>query len=293
MKPTTTSAIMTTLWRRRTGLDLLALVEARERVFVRAVDVELPAEQQVEQTEHRGEREQRRRGVVEDEVDERVARRRADHDVGRVADESGRAADVGGHDLGEEERHRVDVEQAAHRDGHGADEQDRRHVVEKCREQRGQADEEHHDVPGVALREARALDGEVLEDAREPHHGDEEHHAQKHAERVEVDVAHGLVEGDDVDDEQDHRADDGDERAVHLFRHDGDHRDGEHHHGYYLDTVHGKTSLRLLLELDVDLLLQARCLLCDFPHRFFIGLPIWKTWGFLQIHDRIWILTFL
>ena len=97
MKPTTTSTIMTTLWRRRTGfLELLALVEARERVFVRVVDVELPAEQQVEQREHHGKREQRRRGVVEDEVDERVARRRADHDVGRVADERCRAADVGG-----------------------------------------------------------------------------------------------------------------------------------------------------------------------------------------------------
>ena len=39
------------------------------------------------------------------------------------------------------------------------------------------ADEEHHDVPGAALREARALDGEVLEDAPRAHHGDEEHHA--------------------------------------------------------------------------------------------------------------------
>ena len=224
-------------------LDLLALVEARERVFVRVVDAELTAEQEVEEGEHRGEREQRRRGVVEDEVDERVARRRADHDVGRVADERRRAADVGGHDLGEEERHRVDVEQAAHRDGHRPDEQDRRHVVEQGREHRGQADEQHHDVPGVALREARALDGEVLEDAREPHHGDEEHHAQEHAERVEVDVLHSRVEADHVEDEQDHRADDGDERAVHLLRHDGDHRDDEHHHGYYLHQVHTSTPL--------------------------------------------------
>ena len=51
-------------------LDLLALVEARERVFVRVVDMELSAEEQVEQGEHHGEREQRRRGVVDDEVDE-------------------------------------------------------------------------------------------------------------------------------------------------------------------------------------------------------------------------------
>ena len=226
-------------------LDLLPLVEVSERVLVRVVDAELSAEEQVEQREHHGEREQRRRSVVEDEVDEGVARRRADHDVGRVADQRRRAADVGGHDLGEEERHRVDVEQAAHRDGHGADEQDRRHVVEQGREQRGQADEEHHDVPGVALREPRALDGEVLEDARELHHGDEEHHAQKDAERVEVDVAHGLVEGYDMDDEQDHRADDGDERAVHLLRHDGDHRDDEHHHGHNLHQVHTTTPLIL------------------------------------------------
>ena len=98
-------------------------------------------------------------------------------------------------------------------------------------------------MPGVALREARALDGEVLEDARELHHGDEEHHAQEHAERVEVDVAHGLVEGDDVNDEQDHRADDGDERAVHLLRHDGDHRDDEHHHGHDLHQIHTSTPL--------------------------------------------------
>ena len=147
-------------------LDLLPLVEVRERVFVRVVDVELSAEEQVEQREHHGEREQRRRGVVEDEVDEGVARRRADHDVGRVADEGRRAADVGGHDLGEEERQGVEVEQAADRDRHGTDEQDRRHVVEQGREHRGQADEEHHHEPGVALREARALDGEVFEKPR-------------------------------------------------------------------------------------------------------------------------------
>ena len=154
------------LAKKRGVLDFLALIAFHEGAPMLLVDFELAAEQQIEQPDHHDEADDRRRRVDHDEVREREARGRADHDVGRVADEGRRAADVGGHDLGEEERRGVKVEQTTDRDRHGADEQDRRHVVEQGREHRGQADEEHHHQPGVALRKARALDSEVLEKPR-------------------------------------------------------------------------------------------------------------------------------
>ena len=99
-------------------------------------DVELSAEQQVEQREHHGKREQRRRGVVEDEVDERVARRRADHDVGRVAAHSSRAAQVGAENLRQDHRHRVEIQGLGQLRRHGSQEQDHRNAVDEHSQQR-------------------------------------------------------------------------------------------------------------------------------------------------------------
>ena len=55
----------------------------------------------------------------------------ADHDVRRVAAGRCRTADVGGHDLGDEERHGAQFEHLANREGNGADKQYRSDVVQE------------------------------------------------------------------------------------------------------------------------------------------------------------------
>ena len=63
----------------------------------------------------------------------RQARPAGDDDVGRVADEGGGSADVGGHRLGDQERHRRQTEPVAHQQRHRGDEQHRGDVVQQGR----------------------------------------------------------------------------------------------------------------------------------------------------------------
>ncbi len=219
-------------------LDVLALVKLHDGLAMLLGGDQLLAVHEAERDDDDGQDDDDGRRVIHDEVGERVARGRADHDVRRVADKRRRAADVRRHDLGEEVRHRVDLEQTAHGDGHRADQKHRGHVVQKRRKHSGEQDEQHHDGPWVALRRPRALDGEVLEHAGLLDHGDEQHHAEQHAERVEVDVRDRDVERHDMQDEQEHCAHDGDERAVHLLAHDDDHGHHEDDDGDDLATIH-------------------------------------------------------
>jgi hypothetical protein len=59
------------------------------------------------------------------------AGRTADEDVRGVADERGRAADVTGDDLRDEEWSRVELQVRADGDRHRGDQEDRRHVIEE------------------------------------------------------------------------------------------------------------------------------------------------------------------
>ena len=219
-------------------LDVLVLVKLHDGLTMLLGGDQLLAVHETERDDDGGQDDDNGRRVVHDEVGERVARGRADHDVGRVADERRRAADVRRHDFGEEVRHRVDVEQAAHGDGHRADQKNGGHVVQERRKNSGEQDEQNHDGPWVALRRPRAFDGEKFEHAGLLDHGDEQHHAQKHAERVEVDMRDRDIERHDVQDEQEHCAHDGDERAVHLLGHDDDHGHHEDCDGDDLASIH-------------------------------------------------------
>ena len=219
-------------------LDVVVLVELHDGLTVLLVCRDLTAVHDVEQADDGSQDDDDRRRIVGDEVGEGVTRGRADHDVGRVADERCRAADVRCQDLRHEERHRVYVEQAAHGDGHGTDEQHGGNVVQEGGQHSREQHEQHHDGPRVALRHARALDGQKLEHARLLHHGHEQHHAEQHAERVEVDVPDSRFERHDVQDEQQHGTGDGDKRAMHLLGHDGDHGHHEDGDGNDLASIH-------------------------------------------------------
>ena len=179
-----------------------------------------------------------RRAGSHNEVREAEARLGADHDIRRVADEGRRAADIRGENLREQERHRVDAQNARNRNRHRADEQDGRDVIEEGAEHGGQDHEQQHDLPRAALRDLRRLDGHVLEQAGVAHDRNEQHHAEQHADRAEVDVADRFVYRQHAQAQKQHRAGNRRRRAVHLFRDERGHDDEKHHDRNNLHGIH-------------------------------------------------------
>ena len=119
------------------------------------VDFKLAAEQEIEQPDRHDEADNRRRRVDHDEVpNERPA-------AEPVVMLGGSPMKVAVPPMLEammparRKNGRGQVKQTTDRDRHGADEQDRRHVVEQGREHRGQADEETPSLARVTLRKAR------------------------------------------------------------------------------------------------------------------------------------------
>ena len=154
----------------------------------------------------------------------------ADHDVRRVADERCRTADVGGHDLGDEERHGAQFEHLANCEGNGADKQYRSDVVQERGKDSGDNAEQHHDYPRVALRYLRCSNSDVFEYARILNYGNEYHHAYQDAQRAEVDVLHAGIETEDTSQDEHNGARKRGDRTVDLFRDDQREHHNEDHY---------------------------------------------------------------
>lgn len=211
------------------ALDLLALIELHDSVFVFLVDMHLAAVDEVENGDEHNQDQDDGGCVYGDEVEEGQSGLGTDHDVGGIADKRCGTADVGRQDLSHKERDRIDVEQLAYRQRHGAYKQDRGDVVEEGGENRGQNDEQHHNRPRVALRNLCALDGEVFEHSRLPDNGNKQHHSEQNTQGVEVDGADSELKTGfalfcaDLGEDEDHQkdcSDDGNEGAMYLFADD-------------------------------------------------------------------------
>ena len=121
----------------------------------------------------------------------------ADQDIGRIADEGGGAADVGGENLRDQEGERVDLqghgELYAHRDDqqHGGD------IVEKSRNHRGDDLQKHRQDKDIAPGPAVGFIGHELEYPRFLQGPHKDHHPQEQEDDVQVDGPHGVFEGND------------------------------------------------------------------------------------------------
>ena len=145
------------------------------------------------------------RREVDDEGVEVEADKRADQDIGGIADQGRRAADIGGEHFGEQERIGRDVELLGDRERHRHHQQHRRHVVEQRRYDGGGDLQQQKDAGGVRLRFLRRPDREIFEHpgaARDRH---QDHHAGEQPDRVPVDALEGLVLVERPDDDH-HRA---------------------------------------------------------------------------------------
>ena len=167
-------------------LDRLALVKLHHVLHILLLNMQLAAVHELENDDDYHHHHDDGRRVVANEVEERQTRSRTDHDVGRIADERGRAAHVRRQNLDEQERRGIDLQRTAQHDGHRADKQNGRDVIEERGEHGGDDGEHDHDLPGVALAKLRRLNSHELEKTRQLHHAHEHHHAAKDGKRVEV-----------------------------------------------------------------------------------------------------------
>ena len=83
-----------------------------------------------------GEHDQDDRGQMDDEGVEGEAGGRADQDIGRIADQGRRAADIGAQHLAEEEGEGRQLELIGDDEGDRRDQQHRRHIVQSGGERR-------------------------------------------------------------------------------------------------------------------------------------------------------------
>jgi hypothetical protein len=145
---------------------------------------------------------------------------RADHDVGRITDQGRRASDVGGHHLHEHERHDREPEQPRqlHADRH--DEQDRRQVVEKGREDARHEGEQDDQPEGTPAGEARNLQRQIGEDPSRLREPDDDHHPDQWPERRPVDRLDRRIDVERANDDDDRGAYERDLRSMaELERH--------------------------------------------------------------------------
>ena len=150
--------------------------------------MELPAIDEVEAHQHGCQNEDHRQTGVGHKVQEAEPGGTADHDVGGVADEGGGAADVGGHDLGDEEGDRAGLQHVGDGQGHGADEEHRGDVVQKPGEHRCDDTQQEHQGPGPALGDLGCLDGNVFKDAGVLDDRYEKHHTDENADGIDVHI---------------------------------------------------------------------------------------------------------
>jgi hypothetical protein len=151
------------------------------------------AERQIEPWDHDGQRHHDDRREVRDERPEREPGVPRDQDVRRIADQRRGAADVRGHDLDHDQRHRVDVERVGQQERDRHDQQDRRHVVEEGRQHRGGHGKREHNRERPAARPLACADREPRVDARRLRQPDHDHHADEQSDRVEVDRLDRLL----------------------------------------------------------------------------------------------------
>ena len=178
---------------------------------------------------------------IQNKVGKTQTGRTADHDVGGVADQGAGAADVGGHNLGQQERHRVDVQNLSNCNGHRADQQHRGHVIQKGGEHRGDDGKDRQNGHGLAPGQLGRPDGDVLKQARALYHGHKEHHTNQDPDGVQVHIVGSCLNGKHVGEQQDHRSGQSGHTAVHFFRDDGGHHQQKNAHRDHLLQVHTRS----------------------------------------------------
>jgi hypothetical protein len=174
------------------------------------------------------------RREVNDESVEVEPGERADHDIGRIADQGCSAADIGREYFREQERIRRDVELLGDGERYWHDQEHRRHVVEQRGHDGGGELQQQQDAGGTGLGLLRRPYGQIFEHAGAARDRHQDHHAGKQPDGVPIDAFERLVLVQRADDDHHRRAEQRDDRPVELVPDDdgvGDAQDdGRDHH---------------------------------------------------------------
>ena len=155
-----------------------------------------------------------------------------DQDVGRVADQGRRAADVGRHHHGQKEGGPVDPEPPRHLRGHRVGEDHGGDVVEDRRQHAGEPQDQPRRPAGIAARALEQAVDRPGKDVGGLEHADQRHHGEQQQDDVEVDGLLGRFERDqperrEIGDQPDQR--DGTDRD-HDTMNAVERQQGEHRH---------------------------------------------------------------
>ena len=126
--------------------------------------------------------------VVLQKVPEAQAQRRPQDDVGRVAGHGGRAPQVGGEDLPDDEGHRGKAQILRQPDRRRHQEEDHRHAVHEHGQQRRQDHKAQQNGHGPEAQGAGQAQADPVEEAGLPHALHQHHHAGEEKHRAPVDA---------------------------------------------------------------------------------------------------------
>ena len=122
--------------------------------------------------------------------------KRADEDVGRIADQGGGAPDIGGEDLGNQKGDGVDFQGDGDLDGHRNHEQHGGDVVQEGGGDGGHHHEDARQDEDIPPGQGIGFVGQPLEQAGLFQDPDDDHHAHEEKDDVQVDGPHGVFEGE-------------------------------------------------------------------------------------------------
>ncbi len=195
-------------------------LEAQEKLLGSVRGNQIFPEEQVQQAVHDAQRQQRRRSQVQKELVEGETGGGSDEDVGWIADERRRSADVRGEDFSENERFRVEVQSLAHGEGHGTDEEHRGDVVKESGDECCEGCQRHEEPPGMPLAQCDGGDGGTLDEPCFLDDSHEDHHADEQADGIEINEAKGVFLGDQPEKEHSRKSRHRRFQPMHLFADD-------------------------------------------------------------------------
>ena len=158
--------------------------------------------------------------MYQEVVEGDVSDLRADENIGGVANEGGRPADVGEENLGEQKWIGLDFHLPSDGQGDRDYKQDGGDVVQGGGQDRGDDGKHHQDSPRFRLGLLRRPDGEVLEDPTSAGHRDDDHHSDEQAQDIQIFRRNRGFLVDDTEQEHEGSGEHGDDRSVELLHHD-------------------------------------------------------------------------
>ena len=113
---------------------------------------------------HRHDHNDHRRQVIDKGIERQIGQR-SDQDIGRITDQRGRAADIGGKHFGKQKRVGRHIERAGNGQRHRHHQQNRRHIVQQRRQYRCGDLQDQQNAPGTGFGLTRRPDRQILEQA--------------------------------------------------------------------------------------------------------------------------------